>query len=117
VKALPLFGPMTATSPDVVFFLGSVNRSVLFPLCGLSSLGENLDLLVRRRWRQWCRAPPWRRCFGRLCSVSLGGQHRDNEGGGLVEDSSLRRQWRRKVVRRRALAWRLKGLTSAGSGP
>jgi hypothetical protein len=22
----------------------------LFPLCGLSSLGENLDLLVRRRW-------------------------------------------------------------------
>jgi mannitol-specific phosphotransferase system IIBC component len=30
-KALPLFGLMTATSLDVVFFLGSINRSVLFP--------------------------------------------------------------------------------------
>jgi hypothetical protein len=51
VKALPLFGPMTVASTDAVFFLGSVNRSILFPLCGLSSLGENLELLVRQRRR------------------------------------------------------------------
>jgi hypothetical protein len=29
---------MTATSLDAIFFLGSVNRPVLFPLCGLPSL-------------------------------------------------------------------------------
>jgi hypothetical protein len=50
-------------------------------------------------------------------SVYCGGQRRGKEGGGLVEDSSLRCQRRRKAVRRRALEWRLEGLTSAGSGP
>jgi hypothetical protein len=38
------------------FFPGNVNRSVLFPLCGLSSLGENPDILVRQRWCQWAVA-------------------------------------------------------------
>lgn len=37
---------MTATSLDAIFFPRSVNRLVLFPLCGLSSLGENLDLAM-----------------------------------------------------------------------
>jgi hypothetical protein len=50
-------------------------------------------------------------------SVYSGGQHRGKEGGGLVEDSSLRCQRRRKMVRRRALAWRLEGLASASIGP
>jgi hypothetical protein len=50
-------------------------------------------------------------------SVYCGGQRGGKEGGGLIEDSSLRCQQRRKTVRRRALAWRLEGLASAGSGP
>jgi hypothetical protein len=37
--------------PRCRFLPWSVNRSVIFPLGGLSSLGENLDLLVRR-WRR-----------------------------------------------------------------
>jgi hypothetical protein len=50
-------------------------------------------------------------------SVYCGGQRRGKKGGGLVEDSSLWCQRRRNAVKRRALAWRLEGLTSAGSGP
>lgn len=39
--------PMTTTPSGAVFFFRSVHRSVISPLRGVSSLGENLNLLVR----------------------------------------------------------------------
>jgi hypothetical protein len=105
-KLCPL-GPMTMTSPDVVFFLGSVNRSSFFLLCGLSSLVENLDLF----WSgdggvsgvAFLLGGVVLEDYARL--VYCDGQRRGEEGGGLVKESSLRCQRRRKAVRRRALAW------------
>jgi hypothetical protein len=61
--------PMMATLLSAIFFLGSVHRMTLSPLRSMSFLGENLDLLVRRRLRRWCHVPPWRCRFGSSRSV------------------------------------------------
>jgi hypothetical protein len=83
-KLCPL-GPMTVMSSEAVFFLESVSRSVLFFLCGLSSLGENLDLLAGDGGASGVAF-----LLGgvvleaRARSICCNGQRRGEEGGGLV---------------------------------
>jgi hypothetical protein len=113
--------PFWADDGDVFrrrFFLGSVNRSALVPLCGLSSWVKT--------WTVWSGdggANGVAFLVGGVVledcarSVYCGGQRHSEEGGGLVEDSSLQCQQWSKAVRRRAVAWCLEGFASTGSGP